>query len=396
MIVVTNVFGPLNKGDWELFSRLVQSLQEKFPTYTLGAIARDKELTESHFPSVQVGEQIGKVANSGGLGRLQIVFYILLSLLSVKFRVFERLLPEQQRKSLDMLRRSSLIVACPGGFLEDSSKSYLTHLVPLIISIWMRKKLVLAPMSVGPISGLLPRTLLKYILARCKNIYVRELYSKDFVEQLGLRCVLSDDLAFMLINEISPSVTPEKKWIACTVIEWSFPLSEDRSLARSRYINAMTESLNYLQARFGLDIYFISQVHSDMPAILDVAKGLKGKYHIGEESQNPLAIVEVLRSSCVVVASRFHSYIFSMAARCPGIAISYLPKTTGMLKMYGLEKYCLNIYKLNSQQIISAVEDAYLTADIYQEKIDEVGERVKASSSDFINSLSILLKDQGS
>ncbi|MFI8747745.1 polysaccharide pyruvyl transferase family protein [Pseudomonas sp. NPDC077186] len=392
MIVVTNVFGPLNKGDWELFSRLVQALQERLPAYTLGAIARDKELTESYFPDVQIGEQIGKVTNAGALGRLQIMFYIVISLLSVRLRIFEFLLPVQQRKSLDMLRRASLVVACPGGFLEDSSKSYLTHLVQLIISIWLGKKLVLAPMSVGPISGFFSRSVLKYVLSRCDKIYVRELYSKDFVEGLGLQCVISDDIAFMLINEVDTDLIVEKKWIACTVIEWSFPLSDEKALVRARYIGAMIDSLNYLQEKFGLDVYFIRQVHSDMPAILEVAKGVKGGYRIGDESQDPLGVVSVLRSSCVVVASRFHSYIFSMAARCPGVAISYLPKTTGMLKMYDLDDYCLDIYTLNSRQIIAAVEAVYLNADIYRAKIDEVGARVKVSSSDFINSLSALLE----
>ena len=391
MIVITNVFGPLNKGDWELFSRLVGLISARYPQERIAAIARDKDLTEQHFSSIDVGEQIGKTDLRGLLGRLQIIFFIAIALLSHWIRPLNSILPSKQRKSLALIANAKLIIACPGGFLEDSSKSYLTHLIPLVLAQLNGKKTILAPMSIGPIRGVISKFIVKNVLRRCEMIFVRETRSKEFLDQLGVSCLIADDLAFGLINEETLEGESNKEWIACTVIEWTFPTSATPDLARKNYISAISDALNTLQAQLHLPIYFIRQVSSDLPAISEVAQKITGRYVIGDEMQDPSSVVRILKSSRVVIASRFHSFIFSMAARCPGVAISYLPKTTGMLEMYDLSSQCLDIYDLSAEKILKAIHDIERDFAVYQKKIDLIGHRSQKSSLDFTESLARFL-----
>lgn len=395
MITVTNVFGPLNKGDWELFSQLVDILNENFPREKVCAIARDKELTQEQFEDVYVTEQLGKTVAKGRRKNISIFLMLIVCLIATKLDFAAVLLPRGQRESLRVIKNSRIVIACPGGFLEDSSFSYITHVVQLLVARLYGKPVIMAPMSIGPVRSAFGKFLLRLALKKCKKIYVRESYSKNFVEDLGIPCVLSDDLAFHLLTAKSPAVTPKKNysWIACTVIDWNFPLSDNKKKCRENYINAISDALNALQAKCSLPIYFVLQVESDIQAIMDVAKNIEGDYTIGSSDDTPEEVIRYLSQSRFMIASRFHSYIFSMAAGCPSVAISYLPKTQYMLRMYCLDSNSIDIYNASSERILEILYTTEANLEGYLEKVKSVSKISSERRREFIGAISSALND---
>ncbi len=356
-VVVTNVFGPMNRGDHELFKVLIEKL-EKYDL-KISAIARDPELCSTYFPNIQFYEQLGKCTEGAYFQQiLSRVIYLILSTLTPFFNPLKYLLPDSQRKALDAISQADLVISCPGGFLEDSTPSLYTHLVQLLASVLFGKRIVMAPMSIGPIKAFLPKNILKFILLRVDAIFVREPISEKFCQQLGVSSKISDDLAFVNSNLAFESIDHESNvnCIVATVINWNFPNSNDSNAARNKYIDSMSETLNNLHASTNLPVKLIVQVENDLPAIEKVRYKLNMPCEIMYGVNTPEKIKELLGASFCLIASRFHSAIFSLSVGCPVIALSYLPKTSGMLDLYGLSDLHRPIDNFDPQEVASSLK----------------------------------------
>jgi colanic acid/amylovoran biosynthesis protein len=336
-VVITNVFGPLNRGDHELFKVLIETLKKY--NLSISAIARDPELCSEYFPDIKFYEQLGKCTQGKPLQQIFTrIAYLALCILVPFAKPLKRFLPSSQRNAINALSEADLVISCPGGFLEDSSPSLYSHLVQLLVAVFFNRTLVLAPMSIGPIKSLLPRETLKFILKKSDEIFVREPVSKKFCKDLGISSRISNDLAF--VNTLSSfdknSGKSKFNCISATVIDWNFPEAEDPISARDEYVTSIAKVLNDLHDFTGLPVNLIIQVESDLPTIERVKSKLYAPCEVMHGIDTPEKIKDLLMSSFCLVASRFHSAVFSLSVACPVIALAYLPKTIGMLDLYNL------------------------------------------------------------
>lgn len=346
-IIVTNVFGPLNLGDFELFKKLVNIIEAD--NVQLSAIAREPELSSCHFPDIEFCEQLGK-SNVWYL-RFIYLFFSFVYLFSPALT--KMILPKSQYRALVNLRDSDIAIACPGGFLEDSTFSFYTHLVQIYLAKKLSKKVVLAPMSIGPARTIINRFLLKLALNEIDRIYVRELVSAKLCEELNINYVLSNDLAFELKVESTAQVSKTNRALF-TIINWNFPTSDDPVHQLNNYINSLVSAALHLHDQYGFDIGVIQQVASDRPAIDKFVCELAKKnipVTIEGDGYTPEQIMNLIASVKVVVASRFHSAIFSLNVKTPVVPISYLPKTSGMLELYNCKDIYLDIVDLDANEL---------------------------------------------
>lgn len=351
-ITVTNVFGPLNRGDHELFETLLRYIQK--PGVELSAIARDPELCAEHFPDVTFYEQFGKYTK--GSRREQVLrrgFYLLCAVVSVWLRGVANLLPKAQREGIEALRKADLVIGCPGGFLEDSTPSLFPQLTQLLVAALLRKTIILAPMSLGPIEASFPKRVLQFILSRCTTIYTREVFSEKFAADLGAKAVMSNDLAFLNLQP-SAQLKPAKH-ITVTALRFSFPRARDSKAAKALYVERLVKTLEQLSRATGLPVKFIVQVAGDLEVIEQVKARLSVPAEIMYDAVTPEAIKELFEESYCLLASRFHSAIFALSVACPVIALSYLPKTEGMLKLYGLSELNRPIDNFDPDEVAAAL-----------------------------------------
>lgn len=341
-VIVTNVFGPLNFGDYELFSELI-SVVESSGEHRIYAIARDPILCKDKFPKVTFFEQLGKSDKvSSRIFRLLSCFVFLISR-----RLAKAALPESQYAALAAMADADVAIGCPGGFLEDSSASFYAHLAQLYLASKLAKKTILSPMSIGPARSRVNRVLLKIAIKSASEIFVRERFSATLCDTLKLSCTMSNDLAFRrFLSEKDLDRKEIGQTLYLTVINWSFPNSEDPQKSLENYLEKLVSVTKKLVEQHCLSVRVLMQVASDLPAIERFMAGLSVA---GVESElvghghSPVTIMEELSKARLVIASRFHSAIFSLNVGVPVMAISYLPKTTEMLQLYGCDELFVDI-----------------------------------------------------
>lgn len=395
-IVITNVFGPLNQGDYELFRILAKYLTR--PGIEIAAIAREPELCSQHFSNIFFYEQLGKYSNKNFSKNNLIRLFYLFCCICYPFFSLNIFLPRSQRTAIEVIRNADLVIACPGGFLEDSSFSLYPHLVQLLLPILFRKKVILAPMSIGPVDNIFARLILKFILNRVDRIYVREKISQRFCDHMMINCKIANDLAFTEITKIEEKnytediMIRQKKYIAVTAINWNFPKCRSSQEAKDIYIKSMVKLLNIMSQKTGLSISFIVQVETDIPMIKAINNKLSVSSEIRYDLNSPILIENFLKESFCMIASRFHSCIFALRVGCPVVALGYLPKTMGMLELYNMTELYRPIHNFNPDEVANSLLSLGTDRKSFQAKIyQNIKQQMEIIGSDFFNYLDFLI-----
>ncbi len=354
-VAITNVFGPLNRGDFELFHQLVD-LVTNDTKIQVDAIAREPDGCEVYFPNVKFHPQPGVAAEyTGKFGRAVALFRTLVLFSTWWLRGAEILLPKTQRRSLNSIRESDLVIACPGGYLTSSSWSFYPTLAQLAYAARYGREVWLAPMSIGPTSTRLQRLLLQRVLKSVDQIYVRESWSEQYCQKLGVPTVRSADLAFRPARRWLHAVDsqPSKEFITATVVRWNFPGVAEPHIAQQRYHCAMIEALNEFGKRLDLPVRLLLQVDNDRKVTEIVAKGLAVEHEI-IRVDTPDEYRAILQRSALMIGSRFHSAIFAMTVGCPTIVVSYLPKAKYMMMDMGLGALVHDIENVSSDGLVQS------------------------------------------
>lgn len=335
-VLVTNVFGPLNRGDHELLSALF----DRMPLVDASGLARDPELCEQHFPAVEWVEQPGKrLHDFGPIPAPLLRFIFLVAFLAAsKWPMFGFAMPASQRVAVGKLRKADLVVACPGGYLHDDSFSFYLQVAQPLAARLAGRPLVLAPMSIGPLRSKISRKLTALALGSAEVIYVRDEESLSLCHELGLDAQLNIDLAVSDMADSVPAYlsTSEDKepYVVATLIRFAFPEAHDRSGAKELYEDRCVEVLSRVRAS-GYGIRLMVQVDGDLEVIERVASRLGGDTQIMRPS-NPAECRALIAGSSGVLASRLHSGIFALQVGAPVLFLGYQPKSVGVLRMLGL------------------------------------------------------------
>jgi colanic acid/amylovoran biosynthesis protein len=404
-IVIFNVFGHLNSGDAMLVETLHEMLSNACPEDQIEGIAFDVAAQEKWMPQIKWHERIGSRAYPAGFDRLFQAFYLMIGCaiaVSRQFLPLRRLLPKRQRDAIDAFLQAKIAISCPGGYLQDSNFAYLLNLLQMLIARRLCPQVVLAPQSVGPVRSGLARRALAFTLKRMNAVYVREAPSREFLREIApeLRNVrMAGDLAFWYRRKSDHDLTsewqklgidPQRPVIGMTVVDWSFPESSAPDAAREAYIRSLVKAARYARDDLGYQVVIFNQVSFDLPVAERVAEGFPGV--VVDRFERDSAMLATLIAGCdMFIGSRFHSCIFALIGNVPTLAISYLPKTTGIMASLELSDFVLPIEAI-SPELLRCKLDAlnanrdHMTADLPQ----RIG-RYRADNDRFIRDIAELV-----
>ena len=205
-IVITNVWGPYNRGDAALVEALVAEIRKTLRDvpHRISGMATYWELQRQHIPDVEwKGALIYSRYHDKPRRRAErllrtaaMIPYVLLGD-SPLTRIF---LSARQKEACDLLKSADLVLTAPGGFILDAHLNVISMLLEIIIPKIHGKKVLLSPQSIGPIRSRILKYLVSKALDGCDTICLREPISMDFVKKaLKLprsRVVRMSDLAF--------------------------------------------------------------------------------------------------------------------------------------------------------------------------------------------------------
>lgn len=414
-IVIVNGINYWNIGDLGITDSMVALFRKKFPDADMSILTPysnwvkpsktclesvvtevpdlflfpSKETMDSFFPKLTFF--IGLC-----LKFIRITFYFFIyRLFNVRLRW---LLTSVERKAVQVYESADVVISKGGGFLFDHGRFVISpHAFPLIIARVLKKPVVIYAQSVGPFKRSMSKNIYKKIFSKMDVIIVREKESQELLKSMGISSVLGMDAAFTLpqtnnkeekevINlKVGAARKSHKMTIGGSLLEWHFPYHKKEKVAvlYTNYITAYAETVSYLKEKYNAFFYFfphsVDGLEKDDRAAIKKMIGMskleKSDYEIVDGQHNPRILSYFLGQLDICIGSRMHSNIFTLLGGTPLVAISYLPKTRGIMSLFGLEK---NVCEIDT---VTYTELRNLTENVLQEK-DALREYISRKAED--------------
>jgi len=405
-ILITHAYGFANKGDWALLESLIASLRAAFPGAVLRGICRDPVAQVRYFPTVEWSQQVGTSFRKGLARRIENVTGLLAGVGRALSPLRPRVPGEGPRPVPECFVDADLIVACPGGYLEDSNFSILTNCLHLWFGLRTEAPVVLAPQSIGPLKHWFWKTLLSRLLKQAALICVREEISERLVrKELAIdpaRIRLLTDMAFYDDTADHESarriiaglgLRQDEPFACATVVGWYFPFDADPRRSRQRYVEHFAAAIRKLRERHGLRTLLLKQIHSERAdcgddALIQEVHGLCADSSLCSFEHYPPAVMRgILSQAKVFLGSRMHSNIFALQTGTPVVAIAYLPKTTGIMALSGLIDFVQSISDMDSGSLLLKLEQAMRDSRRFKEAQQRLSVAAQRDKAVFIEEL---------
>lgn len=263
------------------------------------------------------------------------------------------------------------VVGVGGGYIIG--KKGLASMVSLFLTLFefwfclqLKKPVTLYAQSIGPFVSPLQRWLTKRILNCMEQITVREDISRQLVLDLGINQPVlrrGYDAAFFFRTHESRRI---RNMLMKRGIFFTKPVvgitvrrcfaSPDEQI---RYEQAFACCAHTMAVEYGMKVVFIPHVTATEQNDDDRLIQERIRHHM-KPHRDIVFLNEVytcyetkaIYENCdLLIGTRMHSVIFALTAEVPSLAIAYEPKTLGVMKQLGLEKWMMMVEEVDQQTL---------------------------------------------
>ncbi len=415
-VFIANTYSWFNKGDAAIVLGtvdVIRALRYDAEIVISSATPKDDAEAYARYSIGVVSGPLRKPSNRSWIWRRAFFICSIVSLLicGLMFRI-KPSMGRNKRSSAEMLYMRSIssadvVISCGGGFWSgNAGLSILGHIAEIWIAVLMQKPVVAVGVSVGRFRQPVLRYLVGATLRRMDRIVLREGASVAHVRALGLDdedYVVGGDMAFCLdIPNVDLDKMDEKSIedpelrVGVTARWWSFPTSENSSSMRERYEIELAAALDQIVESYRAEIVFLPQVivpFTDDDRIVQKKIRDRMKYQdhcvLLDQDYSPGDLIDVISSMDFMIATRFHSAIFSLLAGTPVLAIAYEIKTEGILTQLGLERWFLEITDFDRSSLFARFSEMVeQRAQILEHVIQRVPRETLEASTKAVEALS--------
>lgn len=382
-ISIINAYGHSNRGDSVLLSECISEIKSEYPTANINVLLFDDYMFESNTKT----RKFNRLCNVNDDSLIKqyfkkvYIFIMLLFYCALKMEFILQLLPKDQRKTIEALKKSSIAVSSPGGYIHDTNNAYYIALLHIYLCKCFGLKVILAPQSYGPINGKLGRAICKYVLNNTDIICTRESYSYEFLIKLGVKSDLilqCGDSAFWesSIRDKDSSkhlqslgIKENEKFIGMTLVDWTFPNQSHKEEKKKNYIDVISHVANKIYDSHNMRTVIFNQVSDDLDLARQLAVLCPESVLVDESEKEPEVLRGLISRSYVFLGTRFHSCIFALMSSVPTLAIAYLPKTEYILKDLEFSNRFFDINNLKIDEILNKVLENIDNREMYSQDI---------------------------
>ncbi|UTE77348.1 polysaccharide pyruvyl transferase family protein [Rossellomorea sp. KS-H15a] len=241
---------------------------------------------------------------------------------------------------INLVRKLDVLILGGGGVLMDMFKRDAPLYSSLVfIAKLFKCKIIIYGVGAGPINTKLGRFLIKGMVHASSLTAVRDLESKQLLEEKGVRKPIHviPDPALSLGNSASREETNELKRIGVTAVPYyssAYWPKSDEAVYQS-YIQAMAASLDRIVKECDVEITFFSTKYpQDVQVTKDIYERMtcKDSATIVDKNLKPDELIQLAGSLDLIIGTRLHSLILAVAAGVPIVGIGYHPKVYSFLK----------------------------------------------------------------
>jgi colanic acid/amylovoran biosynthesis protein len=403
LILIVNTHSVLNSGDAAIVLAQVRWLRTAFPGARFSLTSRTAKADKSLYEplGIRVIPAVYDVPSlfTGGPEKLA---RSLASLVRV-------------RAKTDLVRemgRADLVIGSGGGYFYSNRSvgpgpMFLQNLFHLKLACWMKKPVILFPQSFGPTFDPRSKRLLANLVSdpSVKRVLVREENSLRFLAGIlgkGFddgRYFLCPDAAFLLAPEEETAKTSGREQVlprpvtAVTVRPWNFPelpSTAEREIRRREYFAGLEDTAVRIQQKWGGTVLLFPQsrgpgdFENDRPASLRLYRALQKRIPSGRlawidfpDAVAPASIQKLCAQADLLLATRFHSAILALCGGTPVVSLNYQPKSAGMMRMLGLERYAVDIAEARPDVLIPLADGILERGEAFRAEVLGLAERMK-------------------
>jgi polysaccharide pyruvyl transferase CsaB len=234
------------------------------------------------------------------------------------------------------LKHSDVLIFGGGSLLQDvtSKRSIYYYLFLIRLAKLMKNKIVMLSQGIGPIINERSKKAVQSTLPLVDYITVRDNYSKEFLESIGVdekKIFLSTD---PVINIRKDSDLEDEKQGAKKIC---FSLRNWKDSDVSHKISMVAKKL----IDNGMECHFIPFYYKEDLQLIDQVEeilGNKAVYY--KEKLSTGNAFEIIKTMDVMVGVRLHSLIFAAAANVPIVAVSYDHKVDHFVNSVNMKIAC--------------------------------------------------------
>lgn len=374
-IIITNVYCYENRGDAGIVLAMIDKLRKIYKNPEIYLMSLWPEIDNGKYGKyvtvVKPVLPISKIKNK--------YLRALRNLTMINIKSFKYKFKLPLNKSEKLINSADIVISCGGGYMQCRNfkqyiDSFVYHYAQLSCAYFLKKKFIIFAQTVGPFDKKRIK-LLTNIFNKAEYILPREQISFDYINRYfpNSNNRMTGDVAFLLKKSpIDIKISKTKKNIGITVRHWLYP-GQDRSKKERSYLVALVGFITYLQESKDYDVYLMLQCvgpDTDDDTIItkelfDMLPSQDNIYILGKE-MSPKQLKYLYSKMDYFVGTRMHSNIFSLAEEVPCLAISYDYKTDGIMKLFGLSNYVIDINNVNSKLLIGKFNDLVKDKDIHQ------------------------------
>ena len=305
-----------------------------------------------------------------------------------------------QNRWLLHLDESDLVLSIAGGdsFSDIYGLSRLLYVsLPQILALVMGRKLILLPQTIGPFRGRFSKQMAGYILRRAERVYARD--DRSLAAAVALRgradqCAFCYDVGFVLdaiapahIDGVPAQQQPGVPLVGLNVSGLLFHGGHTHNNMfglQTDYQHLVYEIIDFLICQKGAAVLLVPHVfgqavdwESDWVICNQIWEELSSKYGSrlsalrGAYDQSELKFI--IGQCDFFVGSRMHACIAAVSQGVPAVSVAYSEKFAGVMESIGIGYAVADARSLNTQAILTIVEQAFdRRAEIRRELVESM------------------------
>ncbi|MCU4741640.1 polysaccharide pyruvyl transferase family protein, partial [Natronoglomus mannanivorans] len=277
---------------------------------------------------------------------------------------------------------ADLVISTGGQFLTDI---YFPEKIGILWEHYFLNQIetpvIIYAQTLGPFNRSPYRTMVKTVLDKTDLIITRDKESKRIIEDLGISTPVhfTADAAFS-INIDNCKKTPldpfrksetlpdiGERTVSISVREWKHTDADtavdDYALVIANIADWLIEEKNvnvvFASTCTGLDRYKKDDRLMAAQIVNLMEHGEQEKVQILSSEYTPQQLVHIYKQMDLHIGMRMHSNILAMMAKTPVVAIQYQFKTKGLMGMFDLLDYMIDINDVDEDSLQQIVEDAF-------------------------------------
>ena len=420
-ILITDYHCASNRGDAAILEGVISSLKTNFPNSKISVMTTYPAAAEIINGVIALRQPLVPF----NWRRPKHILIMIYSLIGAFFYKRGISLPLIKNYHFAPYIEASLIVLTGGSYFNDYyTPANLGRFWGLYFAHLLGKRVVLYSQSIGPLRKFPYRQISRYILNKIDLITLREKMSKKVLEDMGIetrRIYVAADAAFampltnfgkMQVRRYEDFVFDNKLSLKVSISVRHWRYYEKRGDGEKKYIKAIAGLADWFIKEKGSQVFFVSTCtgfngyyNDDRIIAYEVTKYMDnctvGNPTILHGEYTPQELSEIYGKMDLHVGTRMHSNILALLQGIPVVAIEYEFKTTGIMELFGLEDYVININDIELAPLLTMIKRVLEQKEYIKKRINDNLPQMKAEAEKpaklikefFCNSSEIFGKD---